>query len=75
MEKNLIMFNSLTQVMQSRDLLKKHRIDARMVRTPSRLRQKSCGYSLLVTHRFDEALNIINNNGIGVLGTATVDFR
>ncbi len=75
MDNNLIMFNSVTLAIRSRDLLKKHNIDARMVRTPSHLRNRSCGYSLLVTHNFSQAINIIGSNGIVVLGTAAVDFR
>lgn len=75
MENNLIMFKSLTQVMKSRDLLRKNGISTRMVRTPARLRNKSCGYSLLVTYRFSEALSIIKNNSVTVLGTASVDYK
>lgn len=75
MENNLIMFNSVTLAMRGRDLLKKNGINARMVRTPIHLRNKSCGYSLLVVKDFDRALNIIGSNGISVLGTSAVDFR
>lgn len=75
MENNLIMFNSVTATMKSRDLLKRHNIYARMVRTPIHLRSKSCGYSLLVTRNFKEAEKILLNNNIEILGTTAVDFR
>jgi hypothetical protein len=61
--------------MRSRDLLKKERINARLIRTPSGLRKKSCGYSLLVTEDFDKALKLIQSNGIPVIGTSAVDFK
>lgn len=75
MENNLIMFSSVTLAIRSRDLLRENGIDARMVRTPSGLRKRSCGYSLLVVNEFSKALNILGSNGIAVLGTAAVDFR
>lgn len=75
MENNLIMFNSLTFAIRSRDLLQKNRIDARLVRTPVNLRNRSCGYSLLITNRFDEAKSLILKNGISIIGVAAVDFK
>ncbi len=75
MKKNLIMFRSVTSVIRSRDLLKVNRISSQMIRTPAHLRGRSCGYSLLVMHNFDRAIDIITSGGIAVLGTATVDFR
>lgn len=75
MENNLIIFNSVTFAIRSRDLLKKNRIDARLVRTPSRLRNRSCGYSLLIINRFDEAKSLILSNGIKIQGIASVDFK
>lgn len=75
MENNLIMFNSLTFAIRSRDLLQKNRIDARLVRTPANLRNRSCGYSLLITNRFDEAKSLILKSGIRIIGAAAVDFK
>lgn len=75
MENNLIIFNSVTFAIRSRDLLKKNRIDARLVRTPSHLRNRSCGYSLLIINRFDEAKSLILSNGIKIQGIASVDFK
>ncbi|MCQ2513620.1 MAG: DUF3343 domain-containing protein [Ruminococcus sp.] len=75
MKNNLIMFSSVTHAIKSRDLLKKYGIDARMIRTPIHLRNKSCGYSLLITKDFEKSLEIIKKNNIGILGVSAVDFR
>lgn len=75
MENNLIMFNSVTFAIRSRDLLNKNGIDAMLVRTPSHLRNRSCGYSLLIINRYDEAKKLILNNGIRIKGEAAVDFK
>lgn len=75
MTKNLIMFTSVTLAMRSRDILKRFGISSQMIRTPAHLRSRSCGYSLLVTNDFDNAVNIIIGNGVAVLGTAAVDFK
>lgn len=75
MENNLIIFNSVTFAIRSRDLLKRNGIDARLVRTPSHLRNRSCGYSLLIISRFEDAKSLILNNGIRIQGVAAVDFK
>lgn len=72
--KNLIMFSSVTPVMRSREILSKHGIIAKVVRTPMNLRNKSCGYSLLINNDFDNAVDILGRFQIPILGTATVDL-
>ena len=74
MENNLIIFDSITPVMKSRDLLKNHRISSRSVRTPAKLRKKSCGYSLYVKNDFSDALKIIKDNNVRYIGTSAVDY-
>lgn len=74
MKKNLIMFSSVTPVMRSRDILNKHRIFSKVVRTPANLRNKSCGYSLLVNNNFDNAVDILGRFQIPISGTAVVDL-
>lgn len=74
MENNLIMFNSMTTVMKSRDLLRRNGIVSRTVRTPAHLRNRSCGYSLVVNREFDRALEILKNNRISIFGVDAVDF-
>ena len=75
MEKNLIMYNSATLVMRSRDILSKHRISSKVIRTPANLRGKSCGYSLYINNNFDYAMDILGRFQIPILGTAVVDFK
>lgn len=75
MKNNLIMFGSVTLAIRGRDILKNNGINARMIRTPAHLRNRSCGYSLLISDRFDYALSLITGNGIAIIGTSAVDFR
>lgn len=74
MENNLIVFSSMTPVMRSKELLKQNGIFSRIVRTPAKLRKKSCGYSLLVGKDIDKALDIIRNGNIKYIGTTAVDY-
>lgn len=64
----------MTPVMRSKELLKQNGIFSRIVRTPAKLRKKSCGYSLFVGKGIDKALDIIRNGNIKYIGTAAVDY-
>lgn len=64
----------MTPVMRSKELLKQNGIFSRIVRTPAKLRKKSCGYSLLVSKDFEKALSKIEHANIKYLGTAAVDY-
>ncbi|MEE1319408.1 MAG: DUF3343 domain-containing protein [Ruminococcus sp.] len=75
MENNLIMFSSVTLAMRAKDLLNKNRIMCKVIRTPVNLRNRSCGYSVLVTNNFQFAMDLISSNRIPVLGIAAVDIR
>lgn len=68
MDKPLIALVSFTQVMKGRSLLQKYGISSEIVRTPKGRGIKSCGYSLFVPERTDEAQAILKENGIAVLG-------
>ncbi len=74
MKNNLIMFSSVTPLMRSREILSKHRIFSKVIRTPMHLRKKSCGYSLLINKNFDNAVDILGRFQIPILGTAAVDL-
>ena len=37
------------------------------------LKNRSCGYSLLVKSDFEKAVEILSRNGIAYIGTAAVD--
>ncbi len=75
MDKNLIMFGSVTLAMKCRELLRNNGIISKLVRTPLKLRQKSCGYSLFVPADFEFAMEIIGRYKIPILGTAAVDIQ
>lgn len=71
---NLIIFGSMTPALKARDILKKSGVSSKLVRTPSKLSKKNCGYSLLVKSDFDRALNLINEKRIPYSGTAAADY-
>lgn len=74
MNHNLILFHSMTSVLKGREALRRRGITSRVIRTPSGLRRGSCGYSLLIRRRFDEALRIIEDAHIPTAGAAAVDM-
>lgn len=73
MEKNLIMFNSMTSAMRCKELLSRHGVASRVIRTPANLRRKSCGHSLLVKKDFKKAMEIIKKHDVKILGVAAAD--
>lgn len=68
MGKPLIMVSSVTYAMKGRQILSKYGIRSDIVRTPSHVRGNSCGYSLYVPKRTDEAQKILEAAGIKVIG-------
>ena len=74
MNNNLILFPSMTAVLKAREVLRRRGINSRVIRTPANLRRRSCGYSLLVTRGFDEAVSLIKNENIKTVGIAAVDL-
>ena len=68
MGKPLIMVSSVTYAMKGRQLLSRYGIRSDIVRTPSHIRESSCGYSLYVPKRTDEAQRILEEAGIRVAG-------
>jgi hypothetical protein len=68
------MYNSMTSAMRAKDLLQKHGVSAKVIRTPANLRRRSCGYSLLVKKDFDNAVTLIKNANVKTVGVAAVDL-
>ncbi len=64
MDNRIITFTSMTNAMRARDLLRKHRFSARLVRTPARLRKGSCGYSLIIGGNPDRAASLLRERKI-----------
>lgn len=61
---NIITFASMTAAMKAREALRQNRIFSRVIRTPAKLRHGSCGYSLTVPKRFEDAVEIIRERKI-----------
>lgn len=68
MDKPLLALTSITHAMKGKSLLLNFGISSEIVRTPKGRGVKSCGYSLYIPQRTDEAEKILNENGIAVLG-------
>ncbi len=59
---NIITFASVTHAMKARELLRRHRISANLIRTPAKLRRGSCGYSLVIPRQFAQAAALVRDN-------------
>lgn len=68
MNKPLIMVTSITQAMKGKEILLKKGIKADITRTPKRNGKHSCGYSIYVPYRTDEAEELLNSSGIKIIG-------
>lgn len=68
MGKQLIMVRSITYAMKGKNLLAKYGIFATIDRTPKTGGEKSCGYSIYVPRRTEEALTILKKEGIPIIG-------
>lgn len=75
MDKPLIVLTSVTHAMKGRPLLLGYGIASEIVRTPKGNGVRSCGYSLFVPERTDEAQALLKENGIAVLGRMEADVK
>ncbi len=75
MEKQLIMFPSITYAIKARDTLKKYNIMSMVERTPMDLKVTSCGYSLYVPNDIEKAITILKNHNIKFIGKTASDAR
>lgn len=69
-----MIFHSMTTLMRAREVLRRHGILSRVIRTPSKLRGGSCGSSLLVRRDFERAMEILERHRIPVARVSEVDF-
>lgn len=72
-ESKLIILQSITQATKGRNLLLKFGIRSDIVKTPKISGQSTCGYSLSVPYKFDEAVNILMSKGFRIQGTRDSD--
>lgn len=70
----MIIFDSMTPLMRARELLSRHGIMTRVIRTPSSLRRGSCGSSLLVRRGLDRAVVLLRQRRIPFVRTAEADL-
>ncbi len=68
-EKPVLVVNSVTYAMKSRDLLFRHGVKAYVERLPH-TKENGCGYGVYVPHGIDEAEKLLRENGVRVLGRA-----
>ncbi len=64
MEKHWMIFDSITYAYQARDYLARKGIRGTVVRTPDRLKNKGCSYSLLVGKQIEDAVALLRAKGL-----------
>lgn len=70
MDRPLIMLSSVTHAMRAKQILVKSGIVADIIRTPKTANNPSCGYSVYVPKRTNEAEEILKEKGFKILGRA-----
>lgn len=70
MNQELILLPSVTYAMKAKSILDKYSIRSYIQRTPKNVQIRSCGYCLFVPKRTDEAVRILRENGVRILGRA-----
>lgn len=72
---NLVQLSSVTQAMRAKDLLKSHGINSVVQRITASRGYGPCAYGLKIYNRFDEAISILREHDIKVIGRAWGDIR
>lgn len=62
------MVSSITYALRGRQVLTSYGIKSEIERTPKTAENQSCGYSLYVPNKTDEAEEILRKNGIRIKG-------
>ena len=75
MNKNILILSSQTQAFRGRELLKNKGIASKVISTHANINSTSCGFSLLVPYKVEEAIKILKQNKILVLGVFASDER
>ncbi|MBR1732002.1 MAG: DUF3343 domain-containing protein [Ruminococcus sp.] len=70
---NMIKLSSVTQALRARDILIKRGIGSKVIRIPAARGRGSCSYGLKIDSRLSEAVNILRDNNIKVIGRALED--
>ncbi len=70
---NLVQFDSVTQAMRARDILRENGIGAAVQRIPARKGRGVCSYGLRINIRLRDAVGILRENNIRFTGRALGD--
>ena len=70
MGQHLIMVSSITHAIKGRDLLRSNGQKAYIEKTPGNLDTHGCGYSIIVYERPENAVSILKNSNIRIIGTS-----
>lgn len=62
-DSKFIKLQSITYATKARNILSKYGISSDIIKAPGKPGVSSCGYSLNVPYRFDEAVNILKSKG------------
>lgn len=74
MENKIIMLQSITYATKARNfLMRRYGIHSDIVKTPKINNTSTCGYSLYVPVRFDEAVSALRSGGFKIEGVSTGD--
>lgn len=73
-ESKIIMLQSITYATKARNVLLKNGIRSDIVKTPKINGQSTCGYSLMVPYKAEEAAKILLYNGFKILAVEDSDF-
>ena len=75
MNKNIVVLSSQTYAFKGRELLKRKGIHSKIIRIPSNINISSCGFGLLIPQNIEEAINLLNQHKISVLGVFSSDSK
>lgn len=72
-ESKLIMLQSITYATKARNILLNYGIHSDVVKTPKVNGQSTCGYSLSVPYKAEDAVKILTSKGIKIIGISGSD--
>ncbi|MDO5124528.1 MAG: DUF3343 domain-containing protein [Eubacteriales bacterium] len=72
MENRYFMFPSITIAVKAKNMLENYGIHGYVQKTPKNFNKNSCGYSVLINNREDEALEILKSKGFVMLGVKDI---
>lgn len=68
MSRQLIIVSSITYAMKAKSILKSKGIYVDITKTSKYSVQQGCGYALILSKNVEQAIEILKNNNINILG-------